>query len=145
MDRRIFPQRSSSHEALKPVAQTLMFVGREAREIIEDIEVPSDLCMYIIADRILRLGKEVARLDVTLGLRLEHTGSHRLEVEVLAVSGLDQPIEHRVLEDGPPGAIVRVPLDEARILPVNPPRGNLSRRLMEVRADLEAVVHPLLQ
>ena len=110
---------------------------------IEDVEVPANLGVSVISHGLLRLGKEVAGLDVPLGLGLEHARSRGLEIEILAVSRCDQRVEHRILKNGPPVAIARGALDEPRIGTVDPRRRDLGRRLFEIGTDPEAIMHPL--
>lgn len=67
------------------------------------------------------------------------------QIKVLAMRGIDQPVENGVLENGPPGAIGgRVAL-HPRVGKVDPRRRNLSRRRLIVGPHFETVMHVLAQ
>ena len=58
------------------------------------------------ADGLLGLGIKPAHGNAELGAGLEDPDPRHAEREVLAVGGVDEPVEHRVVKCLPPGAVV---------------------------------------
>jgi hypothetical protein len=77
-----------------------------------DLRVPGVVrAQAVVDDRavdLLLLRPQVRHGDAQHGPRLEYPQARDLERQVLPVGVLDEPVENRVLEDGPPLAQVRL-------------------------------------
>jgi hypothetical protein len=124
MPRRILPQTSISHPRLH--AGDALPVGG-----VDDVarDRARDALVAARARRLLLRGERADR-QPELGARLQHPHAGHAQVEVLPVGGLDQLLQDRVAEHGPPAAI-RLPRGVERgiagALPLRRPRRRVVR------------------
>src|SRR5262249_30530866 len=95
----------------------------------------------VLALRLLHLGEDAAGRDGLLRPRLEDARPQLAQGQVLPVSGFDEPVELRVLEDVPP--LVDLALLDMGVAALDPVRGHGRGRAAVVGPDLEAVVDPV--
>src|SRR6516165_1420517 len=85
---------------------------------------------------LLYLRIELADRYAQLGARFEHLGARADQSEVLIIGDLDQPIEHRVMKDLPPVAILLIAgVDRSVARFEKPFLGHRSRRRREIGSD----------
>ena len=91
----------------------------------------------------LRLGEEVPIGDPQLGAGLKNAIARLAERQVLTAGAVDEAIERRVLEYGPPSGEVGRLLADSRVGGVDPMVFHTGRRALVVRPHLEAVAQVL--
>src|SRR5215472_4722041 len=84
---------------------------------------------------LLHLWVEFADGDTQLGPRFEHLSSGADQGKVLIVGDLDQPIEHRVMKDLPPVAILLIAGVDRRVAGFEPFLGHRGRRRRKIGPD----------
>jgi hypothetical protein len=87
------------------------------------------------ARSLLQLRIQLSDRDPARGLSLQHPDPGDPQRQVLLVGPLDEGIEHRIVEHGPPGAVVRRLALELGLVQLHPLRGERRRRLLVVRPD----------
>ncbi len=80
-----------------------------------------------------------------LGPGLEDTGSRQTQVDVPFVSGLDQVVQNRITEDGPPSTVVGRGALDPGVLGIDPRGRHRRRRAPVVWPDFEAVLDEFRQ
>ncbi len=93
----------------------------------------------VVAERLLRLGEQLAHGNAQLGASFKNAQASRPQGEVLLVGLLNERVEHRVVKRLPPGGIVGRPATDVRIFVVDPSVGHGRGGAAVVRANLEAV------
>ena len=83
--------------------------------------------------------KDLAHGDAQLRPGLQNAEPGLAEREVLPIAAGDQVIEHRIVEDVPPGADVDAVRADADVVGVDPLLFDRRRRRAVIRSDLEAV------
>ena len=102
------------------------------------------MALYV-AVHFLCLREELADGDAHLGAGFQHAVTRLAQGQVLAVGGLDELVEGRVVEYRPPMAVVRLFAPHALVVGIDPVLRYGGWRPLEVRADLETVMDVFAQ
>ena len=105
----------------------------------------AELCASVRAKRFLRLREESTDGHTAHRAGLDHSHARGTQVQILLVGGRHQFIQLRVVEDFPPGGVVRLLALDVFVVSVDP--GVLSRGggTTVLRTHFKAVVIPVLE